>query len=437
MKLWKRTVFLMLATLLCSLLLVGGLSLYLIGKRSLNNAAETSGRQLVNGAGLLEQFWDGSQYERLSDTARRSYLEFQFRLCCGKGFALIDQETGTAVENLTGYDIVDMNALGIPENADAYDYRIQHLNGKLLLLQRTLLAKPEGYAVLSVRDITELFTEIRRTAVWFLGIYAVIFLLAGLFIYQMMRRTVRRMEELQEVAGKQELLLGALAHEMKTPLTSIIGYADTLRQVKLNQEQKDRALGHISREGRRLEKLSGKLLQMLGLHRNEAIRLEICSVKELLTRAAELEREQAQKKHVQLEVDAEDFSMEMDPELMESLIVNLTDNALHALDPENTEIADEKDKQEKQDKKVTLRAYETSRACVLQVEDNGRGIPEQELDKVTEAFYMVDKSRSRREGGAGLGLALCARIAELHKGRLTIKSKEGEGTCVTASFPRR
>ena len=70
------------------------------------------------------------------------------------------------------------------------------------------------------------------------------------------------------------MLLGALAHEMKTPLTSIIGYSDSLRHVKLGKEQRDRALEHIEREGRRLETLSGKLLELLGLHRNRAIHME-------------------------------------------------------------------------------------------------------------------------------------------------------------------
>ena len=74
-----------------------------------------------------------------------------------------------------------------------------------------------------------MFTELRQTAVWFLGIYLAVFCIAGLFIYLMMKRTVQQMEKLQEVAGKQEMLMGALAHEMKTPLTSIIGYSDTLK----------------------------------------------------------------------------------------------------------------------------------------------------------------------------------------------------------------
>ncbi len=70
----------------------------------------------------------------------------------------------------------------------------------------------------------------------------------------------------------------------------------------------------------------------------------------------------------------------------------------------------------------------------ITVADQGRGIPEGELNKITEPFYMVDKSRSRAEGGAGLGLALCKQIAELHRGRLRFESREGKGTIVTAEL---
>ena len=76
----------MLITLLCSLIPVGVLSLYVTGKRSLNNAAETYGRQLANGKNLLEQFWDNSKYEQMSETGKKSYLEFQFLRCCGRSF---------------------------------------------------------------------------------------------------------------------------------------------------------------------------------------------------------------------------------------------------------------------------------------------------------------------------------------------------------------
>ena len=70
----------------------------------------------------------------------------------------------------------------------------------------------------------------------------------------------------------------------------------------------------------------------------------------------------------------------------------------------------------------------------FRVSDNGHGIPEKDLDRVTEGFYMADQSRSRQNGGAGLGLALCESIARIHKGKLTVESREGDGTVVSAVF---
>lgn len=140
---------------------------------------------------------------------------------------LIDRKSNAVIENLTDYKVVGLENLGLKDEGDPYAYKIQKLGQKYLLLQLEPLSRPEGYEVLSVREVTGLFAELRQTAVWFLGIYLAVFLIAGLFIYMMMRRTVEQMEKLQEVAEKQELLMGALSHEMRTPLTSIIGYSDT------------------------------------------------------------------------------------------------------------------------------------------------------------------------------------------------------------------
>lgn len=417
MKLWKKTVILMLVTLLCSLALVGGLTIFLTGRRSLENAAQTYGRQTELAAAMMAQFWDHGKYERMTEVGKRSYLKFQFQQCCGDGFAIL--QDGNVLENLTGYEIINIDAMALPEDADVIDYRIQRLNGSYLMLQQTELAVLENGLLFSVRDITEIFTEIRQLALGLLGINAGIFLLAGLFIYRMMRRTVRAMEELQEVAGKQELLLGALAHEMKTPLTSMIGYSDSLLHVKLESEQKRRALEHINREGRRLEALSGKLLQMMGLYRNEAIRMESHWVEEVLRRVEAVEYEHAEEKGIHFRTEYENFSLKMDPELMESLLLNLVDNAIHACEKGDS---------------VVLRALDRNGKKMFQVEDQGCGIPESEVQKVTEAFYMVDKSRSRKNGGAGLGLAICRKIIELHGGTFTIQSREGKGTIVTVQF---
>ena len=240
----------------------------------------------------------------------------------------------------------------------------------------------------SLSGKSQAFCRAETDAVWFLGIYLAVFLIAGLFIYMMMRRTVEQMEKLQEVAEKQELLMGALSHEMRTPLTSIIGYSDTLRHVKLKDEQKDRALEHINREGKRLEALSGKMLQMLGLYQNHAIQMEMTMAGDLLNHVIDMEKEQAEKKAVHLKMECEAFSMKMDPALMESLLINLIDNALKATDAGGS---------------IWVKAYEKAGKKIFEVSDTGMGIPEEELGKITDAFYMVDKSRSRKEGGSGLG----------------------------------
>ncbi len=109
----------------------------------------------------------------------------------------------------------------------------------------------------------------------------------------------------------------------------------------------------------------------------------------------------------------------LEPDLFRSLLVNLLDNARKALSDGG---------------EVVVSVETTDEGCTLCVEDNGPGIPAESLERLTEAFYRVDKSRSRRQGGAGLGLTLCAKIAELHKGSLYFESQEGRGTKVTAEL---
>lgn len=110
-----------------------------------------------------------------------------------------------------------------------------------------------------------------------------------------------------------------------------------------------------------------------------------------------------------------------DSDLLLSLLGNLVDNARKAC-KEGGQIILNGQKQDAGMYQVTVR-------------DNGCGIPEQELGKITEAFYMVDKSRARREGGAGLGMAICERIVRLHHAEWTIASTLGEGTEITLIFP--
>ena len=210
-------------------------------------------------------------------------------------------------------------------------------------------------------------------------------------------------------------MLGRLTHDLKTPMTSIMGYADSLLHVRLREEQQEKALWHIYNECGRLGRISSKLMCLIGLYENDSICMEEVSVEELFECVANLEAENLKKKRLTLEYSCQSGVRRMDRDLFESLLINLIDNGIKACSDGGT-------------------IFMTGMSDRITVRDQGCGIPQEELPRVTEDFYMVDKARSRKTGGSGLGLALCDRIARLHGARLQIESVLGEGTTVTILF---
>lgn len=214
---------------------------------------------------------------------------------------------------------------------------------------------------------------------------------------------------LQADVRQREDFMGAFAHELKTPMTSIIGYADMLRTIQASPAEQYEAAGAIYHEGRRLEALSGKLLALLGLG-EETITLQPTAL------AALWPRLQAACPGVPLQLPACDAAVQADADLLLDLLCNLVGNAVKASEPGQP---------------VEVRAADNGDTVTLTVADHGCGIPQSEISRVTEPFYMVDKSRARKQGGSGLGLALCKRIAEVHGSDLYIESTPGEGTRVS------
>lgn len=214
---------------------------------------------------------------------------------------------------------------------------------------------------------------------------------------------------LQADVRQREDFMGAFAHELKTPMTSIIGYADMLRTIQASPAEQYEAAGAIYHEGRRLEALSGKLLALLGLG-EETITLQPTAL------AALWPRLQAACPGVPLQLPACDAAVQADADLLLDLLCNLVGNAVKASEPGQP---------------VEVRAADNGDTVTLTVADHGCGIPQSEISRVTEPFYMVDKSRARKQGGSGLGLALCKRIAEVHGSDLHIESAPGEGTRVS------
>ena len=217
---------------------------------------------------------------------------------------------------------------------------------------------------------------------------------------------------------RQDAFMGAFAHELKTPMTSIIGYADLLRQDSLEEEDRMGAANYIFSEGQRLEKLSFKLLELLLLEQDTPVMRDV-SLNAFLADVEQTLVPMTKERGVRLICRGEPGRAVFDPDLVKSLLYNLIDNATKALGEGGT---------------VAVEGKRISGGCQFQVVDNGRGMEEKELSKITEAFYRVDKARSRSQGGAGLGLALCKRIVELHSGNLSFQSQVGKGTCVTVTL---
>ena len=228
----------------------------------------------------------------------------------------------------------------------------------------------------------------------------------------------KNIQELEEAARRQEDFTASFVHELKTPLTSIIGYADMLRSGNLGEDMRFKAASYIFSEGKRLENLSLSLMSLMVVGRTEADVGNV-SMDRLCAEAARISLPAMHAKDLSLVTQAEEGVLRGDPALLQTLLQNLLDNARKASEPGAV---------------VVLEGRETEEGYRLSVSDQGRGIPEEELGKITEAFYMVDKSRSRAEGGAGLGLALCREIAELHGGALRFESQLGLGTKVTVEL---
>lgn len=224
-----------------------------------------------------------------------------------------------------------------------------------------------------------------------------------------------RTKSLEESEMKKTLFMGNLTHELKTPMTAMSGYAQTLLSTKINEEQRQEALMYIHEECSRLSRLSMKMMMLLELENENVIKLWTVPISKVFESVQKSCGAILKEKNINLEICQHGQQFTMDEDLMTDALINLTDNAVKASQPGGT---------------VILRALENT----IEVQDFGRGIPKEEQDKILEPFYMVDKSRSRRSGGAGLGLALTALIVRKHRISMEIISEEGKGTTIKLHF---
>lgn len=236
--------------------------------------------------------------------------------------------------------------------------------------------------------------------------------------FNRMANTVEEtIRQLELNAQQKEDFVANFAHELKTPLTSVIGYADMIYQKDLSKREVKEAAGYIVNEGLRLEALSIKLLELIVLDKQDFTLMEM-PADELLKDVAETLRPLMEQKHIDLYLTPEPAYIRIEFDLFKTLLLNLADNASKA---DST--------------RINISGRIAGESYIITVADDGRGIPEDQLSRITEAFYMVDKSRSRKQHGAGLGLAIAAKIAKLHATVLEYQSEVGKGTSVRIALP--
>lgn len=231
-----------------------------------------------------------------------------------------------------------------------------------------------------------------------------------------------REENLRQEAVKKQQFIEAMTHEMNTPLTSIQGYAQFLRQANCTREQQNLALSNLESETRRLGEMYRKLKE-LHLMRADGVQWEFVRMPEVMVGIREELGYLLEQRKMEMREFYQIQELFTDRMLLHILLSNLIRNSIN-YSPEGGKIF------------VVLQRISREQV-VLEVQDWGCGIPAECLEKITEPFYRVDKSRSRQTGGSGIGLYLCSQIVEELGGYMEINSRENEGTTVSLCFFQR
>ncbi|WP_425437242.1 two-component system histidine kinase PnpS [Melghirimyces profundicolus] len=228
---------------------------------------------------------------------------------------------------------------------------------------------------------------------------------------------IRRLEKMRTE------FVANVSHELKTPVTSLRGFAETLLDgAAEDPEMREEFLKIIQTESLRLERLISDLLDLSRIEsRKMRLDLEEVNVGELIRRTGKTVEEQMRKRDLSFRVEVEEeFRVRVDKDRFSQILINLLSNAM-AYTPAGGH--------------VRLRAGKKEDHWWVQVEDTGIGIPEEDLPRIFERFYRVDKARSRESGGTGLGLAIVKHLVEAHEGKIHVESRVGKGTAITLSFP--
>ena len=333
---------------------------------------------------------------------------------------------------------------------------------RLLIAGSNTSVGGRSYDVYVVEDISDVYTRIQRMAWIFAGVSIAAIALGAFVVMALVRRSTKPVAALSEAAGeiadgayekrvavhakdeigmlgedfnrmadavetkiseleerneRQRLFIGGVTHEFKTPLTGLLLHAGLLRRANLSDDERDASLEHIESQAAWLERLTQNLLKLTTS--DDEIERQTVRIQDLLDEVKDGVEPKLNERGATLSVQCETDTLTLNPELFRSLLNNLIVNAANAYDADVAE------------KPVTL----TVSGKTFSVSDRGRGIPKDAQSRIFEPFFRVDKSRSKKQGGSGLGLALVKAIADAHGATITVDSEPGKGTTVSITLP--
>lgn len=226
--------------------------------------------------------------------------------------------------------------------------------------------------------------------------------------------------DIKKLENMRTQFVANVSHELKTPLTSIKGFAETIRYVD-NDKEKNEFLDIIDTEADRLTRLIGDILVLSDIEINTDMKKEEINVEASIIEVYNLLKNTANKKNIEIKLQLEKgSSITGDADKFKQVIINLTDNAI---------------KYSENNDKILIGSKYEGNNCIIWVEDTGVGIPEKDIPRLFETFYRVDKARSRAKGGTGLGLAIVKHIVMNFKGTIKVESELNHGSKFIVTLP--
>lgn len=237
-----------------------------------------------------------------------------------------------------------------------------------------------------------------------------------------MAKTIQnQISALEEENAKKQQLMDNMAHELRTPLTSIYGYAEYLKCAKTTEEEEYEGLTYIMSESSRLAKMSETMLSMR-FFETEAAQAEVVEIQILAEHVEKILSEKLKEKQLKLRKNFVIQKIYGEEELLINLFRNLLENAIRA---------------SRTGGDIVWNGAQADEKLIFEIIDYGIGMEKEELSKITEAFYRVDKARARKDGGVGLGLSVAELIVKKMDGSMTFSSIPKEGTTVILQFPNK